>query len=648
MKTNRYKLMLFFLCVTLIAQAKVTLPSFFTDNMIVQQNAKLIIPGKTKAGKKVTIEASWDKQKHTVKADAKGAFLIEIPTPSAGGPYTITISDGNTLTLKNVMAGEVWFCSGQSNMEMPVAGWGKVLNYEKEIAEAQYPSIRLLQVKKKIAYSPQEDVEVNMNGWQECSPATVPEFSSVAYFYARTLWKELNVPIGVIDCTWGGTPAEAWTSISSLEQVMGFSGEAARMRQLDLDKDKLNAAYRQAAEEWMQLMINKDRGFSGGKPQWTSQLQTTADWKKMNLPGFWEDKGLNSFDGIVWFQKEVEIPAAWAGKDVKLNLGLIDDEDITYYNGVEIARGYGHTTPRNYTIPANLVKAGKGVITVRVTDTGGEGGINGDSKSLFVELNEQKISLVGEWTYQIGVSSDELPARPASPESASYPSVLYNGMVHALTIFPIKGAIWYQGEANVGREDQYKRLFATMISDWREQWKQEFPFYFVQLANFLERVEVQPESKWAALREAQAEALYLKNTGMAVSIDIGEARDIHPKNKQEVARRLALNALRKTYDKKNVVPSGPTYQGHQIIGKSLLLNFDQEVKIEGDTAKGFILAGPDGVFHPAIAIVRGREIILRSPHIKIPLAARYGWADNPECNLYGPEGLPVVPFRTDK
>lgn len=639
---NRYKLLLLFFCMSVVAQAKVTLPSFFTDNMIIQQKTVLTIPGKTKAGKKVTVKTSWDNQKYTTKADASGRFRIQVPTPSAGGPYTITVSDGSALTLKNIMSGEVWFCSGQSNMEMPVAGWGKVLNYEQEIEEAQYPSIRLLQIKKRVSYTPIDDVEVNMGGWQECNPSTVPEFSSVAYFFARTLWQELNTPIGVIDCTWGGTVAEAWTSISSVEQVMGFQKETARLRQLNIDEP--NANHQQLFENWKKLMISKDNGFRNGKPQWTSQLQTGSEWKRMDLPGYWEGKGLKDFDGVVWFQREIEIPAAWANKEVKLSLGMIDDEDITYYNGVEIAKTQGHNSPRNYTIPTNLVKPGKGVITIRVTDTGGEGGVHGDAESLFAQANGQTVSLAGEWNYHIGLSMSEIPPSPNNP---NYPTVLYNGMVHALTIFPIKGAIWYQGESNVGREEQYARLFPAMITDWRKKWKQDFPFYFVQLANFMQRVEVQPESAWAALREAQAEALHLNNTGMAVTIEIGEAQDIHPKNKQDVAKRLAANALAKTYNK-NVRASGPAYQTYQVEGNSLTLYFDREVQVKGNTPKGFIVAGPDGVYYPATAVVKGKEIVLQSSKVDLPLSARYGWADNPECNLYGAEGLPVAPFRTDK
>lgn len=633
------------LCIAVCAQAKVTLPSFFTDNMVIQQNSTLTLPGKAKAGKSVTVKASWDNQKYTIKAAADGSFTLRISTPAAGGPYQITLSDGETLTLRNVMVGEVWFCSGQSNMEMPVAGWGKVMNFEKEIAEANYPSIRLLQVKKTVALTPQDNVEVNGGGWQECSSSSVPEFSSVAYFYARQLWKELNVPVGVIDCTWGGTPAEAWTSLSTLEHVMGFQAETAKMKKLDFNKEALIVAYQQEIQDWRKLFISQDAGLMEGMPKWASVLQTDKEWKLMELPCYWEEKGLDGLDGIVWFQKEIEIPAGWAGKKVTLSLGMIDDEDVTYFNGKEIAKGSGFTTPRMYTIPAADVKAGKGVITVRVSDFGGEGGIHGNPEALFAEVEGQKISLAGAWSYRIGVSLDKLPSAPMSPEGSGYLSVLYNGMVNPFTIFPVKGILWYQGEANVGRDRQYAPLFQALIADWRKQWKQELPFYFVQLANFLRHQEVQPGSKWAALRKAQADALSVEGTGMVSAIDLGVAHDIHPKNKQEVGRRLAVLSLANTYRKGTY--DVPAYVGFRISGNKLILNFDREVKAEQGQPKGFIIAGPDEVFYQAVATIRGKEVILESQQVQIPIAARYGWADNPECNLYGTAGLPVAPFRTD-
>ena len=633
-----------------VLQAKVVLPSVFTDNMVLQQKTDITFYGDATKNKQLTVKTGWNGKEYYTEADGQGKWSLKIPTPAAGGPYEITFSDGKKLQLKNVMIGEVWFCSGQSNMEMPVAGWGKVMNYEQEIAEAAYPAIRLFQVKKNTSLAPLKEVESTLGGWQECSSATVPEFSALAYFYARALWKELNVPIGVIDCTWGGTPAEAWTSHETLRQVMGFREEMDKLERLGFDPNRMEQAYSEERAHWQSLFTEKDKGMENGKLCWTAPSLSEEDWQTISLPGYWEGKGLKDFDGIIWFRRSLEIPAEWAGKPLTLRLGMIDDEDITYFNGVEIARGAGYMTPRTYTIPAKLVKAGKAVLAVRVSDFGGEGGIHGKAEDLYVEADGKRISLAGDWKYRIGLSLKGFPPAPVSPiQSSSYPTVLFNAMVKPWTAFPIKGVIWYQGEANVGRPEQYGDLFPALITDWRRQWRSDFPFYFVQLANFMESKEIQPDSEWAALREAQTKALKLDQVGMAVTIDIGLADDIHPKNKQEVGRRLALVALAGSYGK-NVSGSAPVFRNYRIKGDKMELDFGQKqdgFQIKGTTLKGFTIAGPDRVFYPAEAMVQNGKIIVFSPEVSIPLAARYGWADNPDCNLYGENGLPVAPFRTD-
>lgn len=633
-----------------VLQAKVVLPSVFTDNMVLQQKTDITFYGDATKNKQLTVKTGWNGKEYHTEADGQGKWSLKIPTPAAGGPYEITFSDGKKLQLKNVMIGEVWFCSGQSNMEMPVAGWGKVMNYEQEIAEAAYPAIRLFQVKKNTSLAPLKEVESTLGGWQECSSATVPEFSALAYFYARALWKELNVPIGVIDCTWGGTPAEAWMNHETLRQVMGFREEMDKLERLGFDPNRMEQAYSEERAHWQSLFTEKDKGMENGKLCWTAPSLSEEDWQTISLPGYWEGKGLKDFDGIIWFRRSLEIPAEWAGKPLTLRLGMIDDEDITYFNGVEIARGAGYMTPRTYTIPAKLVKAGKAVLAVRVSDFGGEGGIHGKAEELYVEADGKRISLAGDWKYRIGLSLKGFPPAPVSPiQSSSYPTVLFNAMVKPWTAFPIKGVIWYQGEANVGRSEQYGDLFPALITDWRRQWRSDFPFYFVQLANFMESKKIQPNSEWAALREAQTKALKLDQVGMAVTIDIGLADDIHPKNKQEVGRRLALLTLAGSYGK-NVSSSAPVFQNYIIKGDKMELDFGQKqdgFKIKDTTLKGFTIAGPDRVFYSAEAMVQNGKIIVSSPKVSVPLAARYGWADNPDCNLYGENGLPVAPFRTD-
>jgi sialate O-acetylesterase len=616
--------------------------------MVIQRNSILTFPGKSEPNKDVVLQTGWNDKEYTAKADKNGVWSIKITTPDAGGPYRITVSDGDLLILNNVLVGDIWFCSGQSNMEMPVGGWGKVLNYEQEIKDANYPSVRLLQVKKATALIPSDDVDVNMGGWQECNSTTVPEFSAIAYFYAHRLWNDLGVPIGVIDCTWGGTPAEAWTSHSTLQHVDGYQRETAVMSQYSFDKKRLQQVYQQEMNDRYKMLADKDKGFVNSVPQWISSLQTGSDCFRMDLPGYWEYRGLENFDGIVWFQKEIDIPTDWQGKDIELSLGMIDDEDITYYNGVQIATGEGYMTPRKYIIPGHLVEGSKGLITIRVTDHTGEGGIHGEPENLFVKVDEKKIPISGTWSYKIGLSKDDFPQMPVSPESSSYPTVLYNKMVHPFTKFPIKGVIWYQGEANVDRADKYSNLFKALIMDWRNRWGQELPFYFVQLANFMDYKAVQPDSKWALLREAQAQALHLNNTGMAVAIDLGEAKDIHPKNKQAVANRLANLALSQTY-RKDVSLKAPILIDYYISGDSLTLVFDSRLYSAADEhVKGFIITGPDNIYYSALATINGNEVILRSPFVRMPVTARYGWADNPEGSLKGLSGYPVAPFRTDR
>jgi sialate O-acetylesterase len=635
---------LFLFIGTLSSFARIELPKVFTDNLVLQQQTQAPIWGKATPNKEVTVTTSWDKHTYTVPADPAGKWQVKVQTPTAGGPYSMTISDGKAITLNNILIGEVWICSGQSNMEMPLAGWGKVKNYEQEIAAANYPQIRLLQVDKATSTRPLDDLKGTDAGWQVCSPATIAEFSSVAYFFGRNLVENVNVPIGLINTSWGGTIAEAWTGGESLEQMPDFKEEVKEIRALS--EEEAQRTYEQKFKVWNEAVLSADLG---NKNHWESNNFNDSDWQTMTLPGEWESKGLADFDGIVWFRKTIDIPANWAGKALQLHLGMIDDNDITYFNGVKIGETTGYNLDRNYTIPAKQVKAGKAIITVRATDTGGGGGFHGDPKQMNLSLAvnpQEQIVLANDWKYRVAVDMNKLEKAPLSVVgNPNRPTVLYNAMIHPLVPYAVQGAIWYQGESNSSCAEQYKTLFPLMIQDWRKSFGQDFAFYFVQLANYI----ASTNEDWPSLREAQLQTLALDNTGMAVTIDIGEAKDIHPKNKQDVGLRLALAARATTY-KENIAFSGPMYQSHTIKGNTIRLKFahaNQGLKAEGGAKlTGFAIAGPDHQYYWADAVIEGDEVVVSSPKVQFPVAARYAWADNPVCNLQNGAGLPASPFRT--
>lgn len=621
------------------ADAKVVLPHFVTDSMVVQQQSLWTITGRSSGGR-VKVRASWSRHALTAKVMSDGTFSIRLATPKAGGPYTITFDDGDRTTLRDIYSGEVWLCSGQSNMEMPVGGWGKVMNYWHEIMSANHPEVRFLQISKQRSFVPAADTDVNMGGWRTCTPETVENFSSVAYFYAREMARRLSVHVGVIDCTWGGTPAEAWSSYAGVSSVEGFENETGMMADNGFDKDRIKAEYERRVAEWVS-MATEGVADSGGKVC----LPADGSLPVMPVPGQWESSALPGFNGIVLMQREIDIPAGWAGKPVELHLGAIDDEDVTYFNGTKIAEGSGYNVERTYTVPAELVKGGKALITVRVTDFEGEGGICGSASDLFARQGDSRLPLDGNWTYKVAADFGKLPRRPVSAESASFPTVLYNAMLYPLRQLPIKGVLWYQGCANVGRAAQYGPLFRRLISDWRRLWGNDsLPFYFVQLAAYLKPVQVQPDSEWAALRQAQAGALSLDGTAMVVTTDIGDSTDIHPKNKQEVARRLSLVALRRAYGFSDITDRAPALSSCEIKGSEAVLRFDGDVVTRGEAPRGFIVltdkgqwAAPEAVKTDArtIRITAGGNIV----------AVRYNWADYPCGNLFGPTGLPVALFE---
>lgn len=637
--------------ITQLLSAQMKLSPLFSNNMVLQQQTSDPIWGKASANEKITIHTSWNKMKYETIADKTGDWKLNISTPSAGGPYEITISGKKTIKLKNVMIGEVWLCFGQSNMEMPLAGWGKVENYEQEISNANYPNIRLMQVEKNVSPSPISDFNAVGNGWQICSPQTIAEFSATAYFFGRHLNKTLDVPIGLIHTSWGGTLVEAWTSSESLKMVPYFNDALETMKQIPADIGERNKLFTQIRNDWNMAVENKDFGYKNGKIAASAVDFDDASWKTMQLPRFWEDD-IPDFDGFVWFRKTIDIPADWAGKELIFHAGGIDDNDVTFFNNVKIGSKEGWDQKREYHISPKLVKQGKAVIAIRVMDSGGGGGIHGNAENLFISLKNnanEKISLASVWKYKVAVDMKDIPMPQILSNNSNNPTVLYNAMIEPLVPYSIKGAIWYQGEANVDRAYQYRDLLPLMINDWRSKWNYSFPFYFVQLANYLPQKSEPTESIWAELREAQMNTLHLENTGMAVITDIGEALDIHPKNKQDVGKRLALIAENQTYGH-NQPYSGPLFSTYKIEGNKIRISFNHfdGLKIsDGKKLSGFSIAGTDHKFHWADAEIIGNNIIVSSPNVPFPVAVRYAWADNPNSNLTNNSGLPASPFRTD-
>ena len=626
------------------------LSAMFGDNMVLQRDQRLPFWGWTTPGQTVAVTAQGKSAR--AKADATGHWKVTLPALSVGGPIDVAVTGPQSVTLHNVLVGDVWVCSGQSNMEF---GLGNAVNAEQEIAAANYPQIRLFTVQKKIALEPQtglgHDAGQLMGQWSVCTPQTVRTggwngFSAVGYFFGRTLNQTLHIPIGLIHTSWGGTPAEAWASAGALQTLPDFRPAVAQLGQeVAARKAGDNQDFNTRLNNWY---AKADPG--SGASSWVAPAFDAGAWKTMALPTAWEQAGvpeLSAFDGIVWFRKEINLPDGAAGQTATLSLGPIDDADTTWVNGAQVGATNDFQAARSYGVPAGVLKAGRNVIAVRVLDTGGAGGLNGKPEQMHLDVTGQPAqSLAGDWTYKVGAALAALPPAPQHIDAnQNYPTVLFNGMIAPVAPFGIKGAIWYQGESNAGRAAQYQKLLPAMIADWRTDWGEgNFPFYIVQLANY------EPGGgAWPELQEAQSViAQTVPNAGLSVTNDIGDAHDIHPKNKQEVGRRLALVALAKTYGK-SVEYSGPALQSVKREGTMLRLSFGHTagglVAKGSANVTGFEVAGADGKFVAATAGIDGDAVTVTAPNVPDPVSVRYAWAPNPVCNLYNKAGLPASAFR---
>jgi sialate O-acetylesterase len=644
--------------------SKIVLPSLIGDNMLLQQKTTAKIWGKATPGQKIKVTGSWNAEA-SATAGENGKWTAAISTPEAGGPYVITVSaKDTTITINNVLIGEVWFCSGQSNMEMPVAGWppnDTIMGSKKTIANASIPEIRLFNVTKKIASEPMEEC---VGKWEVCSPESVNQFSATAFFFGKKLQSELKIPVGLIESSWGGTPSEAWTSSESLKKTGEFVSVLDKMKESEpliaeynnwLSTLKMVSADKAGDDKYKDLVFNDEK-----VPE---AEYNDSEWPSMTLPANFETV-IGDFDGSVWFRKIVEVPKNMTGKDLVLSLGPIDDMDRTYFNGKLVGAsesGNVWSTDRNYEVPATLVKEGNNVVSVRVIDTGGGGGLYGKTDQLKLTVKGDPkvlVALNGDWKYQpvaeylngkFYVYNDNKEfqgkKRPVNL-NAGTPTVLYNGMVNPVLPYQIKGALWYQGEANVGRAEQYKKIFPAMIENWREAWGiKDFPFYFVQIAPYVYAGVDSTES--AVLREAQESALSLPKTGMAITLDIATVNNIHPPFKMEVGERLALLALNNDYGK-NIPYKGPVYKSMEVKGNTITLKFDNigsGLAAKDNKLTEFEVAGNDGKFKKANAKIVNDEVVVSSS-VSEPAAVRYCWRNGSQASLFNKEGFAALQFRT--
>ena len=621
----------------------------FADHMVLQRGMPDPVWGWSTPGSVVTV--SIDGVSAKARTDSSGEWVAKLPSLSAGGPYTLTVTGLQTVTLQDIMVGDVWICAGQSNMEF---GIGNALNADAETAAANYPNIRLFTVPRATAITP---LATAAGQWQVCTPASVRQegtwngFSAVGYYFGRDIFQTINVPIGLIQSTWGGTAAEAWTSQKTLParlpEFKPAFGILAAARTAAAQNKQLSPA--DLVSQWY---AQSDPGTAGN---WQAPNFDDSSWKSMQLPNYFEqvdDPTLVPFHGIIWFRREVDLPDAMAGKDAILHL-YADDNDATWVNGTPVGYTEGYSTERKYAVAGSLLRPGRNFIAVRVLDTGGLGGIYGKPEQLSLEFpGGQPLGLDGAWRYKPSAPLSSLEVFPSDVHNQNFPSVLYNGMIAPIQTFGIRGAIWYQGENNASRAYQYRALLPAMIGDWRQHWGEgPCPFYIVQLANFRPPSEQPGDDEWAELREAQLmTAEHTPNSGIALAVDIGDANNIHPKNKQEVGRRLSLVALAKTYGQA-IEYSGPVYRAYKVEAGAIRIAFTHLggglVAKDGAALTGFAVAGADHKFVWGDAKIDGDTVVVSSAQVPSPVAVRYAWSINPAVSLYNQAGLPAPPFRTD-
>ena len=647
--------------------AELKLANVFGNHMVVQRDQPIIFWGTADPGAKVTGE--YDGARATATADDDGRWQLSLPAlPASADPHRFVFRAGDqATTLNDVLIGDVWVCSGQSNMFFRVE---QSERGDEFIPKADNPNIRLLQIDKVWDRQPQG--EASTMGWRYCDPAHVAKFTAVGYHFGRILQKETGVPIGLIHSSWGGTPLEAWTPMPTLKARPDvYAARLASLAEYDLSDEEAKRVMDEAEATFEDFTVFAWKHGIGQDAGWNDPNFDDTAWPTMHLPGY-IDGQLGSLDGIIWFRKAVTLsPAQANAAHATLDIGKIVDYDEIYVNGTMVGSTYvdagdGRRIVRKYDIPSGVLKPGKNVIAVRLMNVRSSGGVTPDSGAFALVTDDTSTPLAGDWKYAVGFNASDhggfpRPAAYAVPVGRVFrrPAVLYNAMIAPLTRLGVKGVIWYQGESNAGRGDEYAQMFPDMINAWRDAWRTahddnayRLPFYFVQLPNFRAAVDGPHESSWAAIRDAQRTTLdHTEDTGMAITIGLGNPGNIHPTNKVPVAQRLARVALNDLYGEHVDNPMGPL----PVAAKA---NANGSVTVTWESAKGlktddgkapatFELAGSDGAFHTATATIKGDTTVITCPEVKEPKTVRYAWADNPQTNLVNAEGLPASTFELE-
>ena len=635
--------------------AEIRLPRIFCNNMVIQRNMEVKIYGWADAYERV--EITFLKKKQKTKADKNGNWQIKLPAQIAGGPYEMQIKGENTIELKNIMFGDVWICSGQSNMYFRVAA---AKNAYLDINDANYENIRLFQIDKDANYQVKTDLA--SGEWLKCTPENVKGFSAVAYFFGRELHKEIDVPIGLIHTSWGGSAIQAWIDGDSYKEFPEYYKKVKEIQETPDYFEKLEEKYNsQGGDLEITELYKKSKGLKNKGKTLNTDFFTEKNWKPIKVPGYWADFGIEKHEGMMWYKKQFELPNSFINNDLLLNLGWIDDFDFTFFNGKKIGSTWYKGSERKYTISKELLRTGTNEIIVGVYNYSWTGGFWGPRKSKLKIKNDTtllNIDLQGLWQYKKGINRKDFLTeklkKNKKPSKRSTPTFLYNAMIAPLTNFTIKGVAWYQGESNAGNVAEYSKLLPAMINGWRKKWNQaDLPFLIVQLPNFGTPNEEKPENgNWAEFREVQFNSTKLKNVGITCTIDLGDAMDIHPTKKQEVGRRLMLSALKTAYNKKHTVIS-PNYKSIKITDNKAIISFENVgggliTKNKFGYLSEFAIAGKDKKFVWAKAYIVGDKVFVYSDKVQNAVAVRYAWSGNPaQINFYNKEGLPVMPFRTD-